>query len=109
MMSSPGRLSPVAQNIFAPQVHSLGTGALWFTVFLSSGAMFGDCARDGKSRKEQITMIAQKIVEAKHAEQQRCRFITPPDTRAFTLGTTRPDHFRSLFFRLRFGEEEEDG
>ncbi len=70
--------------------------------------MFWDCAWHSEPRKKQITMIAQKIVEAKYTEQQRRRFITAPDTRAFTLGTTRPDHFLSLFLRLRFGEGLED-
>ena len=70
--------------------------------------MFGDCARQGKSRKEQIAMIAQKIIYAKHAQEKRRRLIAAPDTRAFALGATRPDHFLSLFFRLRIVEGLED-
>ncbi len=65
----PGKAASRGSHIFAPQARPLGTCAFRFTVFLFSAAMFGNCARHGKSRKEQITMIAQKIIYAKHAQK----------------------------------------
>ena len=113
-MKSAERLPPAAYIYLSPcsiegGARPLGTRVLRFTVFLSSAAMFGDCARHSESRKEQVAMIAQKIIYAKHAQQQWRRFITTPDARAFTFGTTRPDHFLSLFFCRRFGEEPISG
>jgi hypothetical protein len=38
-------------------------------LFPSSAAMFWDCAGHSKPCEKQVTMIAQKIVDANHAQQ----------------------------------------
>ena len=59
---------------------------------LSSSARLGHCAGDGESREKQVAMIAQKVIDAKHAEQERRRFIAAPDSRTPTLRTMRLHH-----------------
>ena len=65
--------------------------------------MLGDCAGHSEPPEKQVAIIAQKVVDAKQSEEQRGRFITAPDTRAFTLWTTLSDHLASLFRRRFWG------
>jgi hypothetical protein len=46
---------------------------------LFPAAVLGHCAGNGKPLEKQIAMIAQKIVDAKHAEQNRCWLIATPN------------------------------
>jgi len=72
--------------------------------------MFGDCAGYGESPEKQVTMIAQKVVDAKQPEQQGGRLITATNTRAFALRATLANHLASLFrLRLRAEAEVESG
>src|SRR5215213_6804500 len=49
-------------------------------------AMLGHCAGDSEPLKKQVAMIAQKIVDAKHTQQDRRRPVTAPNPRAFAFG-----------------------
>jgi hypothetical protein len=62
--------------------------------------MFGHCPGDSKPFEKQVAMIAQKIVDAKHSEQDRRRPVTAPYPRAFTFWTSWPDHL--FILRERF-------
>ena len=47
---------------------------------------------DREFPEKEVAMIAQKIVDAKHAEQERRRLVTATNPRAFTFGTSHTDH-----------------
>ncbi len=69
-------------------------------ISLFSTAVLGHCAGDGKPPEKQVATIAQKIIDAKHTEQDRRRPITASNPGAFTFGTSLPDHVSIL--RERF-------
>ena len=86
------RLSAVAIKVFSSDAPDALFAPFPRLAFLSSSAGFRHCAGDGEAREEQVAMIAQKIIDAKHAEHQRRRFIATPDARTFALRTMRLHH-----------------
>jgi hypothetical protein len=88
---------PKAVSLKEPKVSKSDAPNILFAlftrpVFSSSAAGLRDCAGDSKSSKKQIAMIAQKIIDANHAKQQRRRLVAAPDARTATLRTVRFHH-----------------
>lgn len=48
-------------------------------MLLPSATMLWHRPGNGKASEKQVAMIAQKVVDAKHAQEQRRRFVTAPD------------------------------
>jgi hypothetical protein len=70
--------------VFSPDsaLLALSLALLGFTRDLLSlfpAAVLGHCAGDGKTLEKQVATIAQKIVDAKHSEQNWRRLIAPPN------------------------------
>jgi hypothetical protein len=65
-------------------------------ISLFPAAVLGHRTGNGKTLEKQVTTIAQKIVDAKHTEQERRWLIAAPNPRAFTFGTAWPDHLFTL-------------
>jgi hypothetical protein len=61
---------------------------LRLAVLLSGSARFGHRAGNGKASEQQIAMIAQKVIDAKHAQKPGRPFIASAYARASALRTT---------------------
>jgi hypothetical protein len=68
-------------------------------MFSSAVSVFRHCAGHGETFEKQIAMIAQKIINAKHAQHKRRRFIAAPETITTAFWATLTDH--SNFFHAR--------
>jgi hypothetical protein len=65
-----------------PQFYALSTALLRRSLHLLSlfpVAMLGHCAGKSKPLKKQVAMIAQKVVDAKHTQQERRRSVAAPN------------------------------
>jgi hypothetical protein len=61
------------------------------------GAVY--CSRNGKTRKKQVAMIAQKIMDANQAQNERSGLISLPNSRTATFGTPLRNHFAAGSFK----------
>jgi hypothetical protein len=64
--------------------------------------MFRHSTGHSEPSEKQVAMIAQKIIDAKYSQEKGRRFVTAPDARAFTFGTTLRDHFPTLLNEVIF-------
>ena len=54
------------------------------------------CSGNGKTSEKQVAMIAQKIMDANQAQDQRSGLVSLPNSRAATFWTPLRDHSRKL-------------